>query len=84
MQVSVPIARGAGYFDDKGPSANSAFPEGARAELPESQRELFQHRGEVWLVLNPKAEVFEAFALLKFDGGYQEFKTFAHPTAATN
>jgi len=84
MQVSVPIARGAGYFDDKGPSANSAFPEGARAELPESLGEFFKHRGEVWLVLNPKAEVLKTFAFLQLDGGYKEFKTFAHPTAATN
>ena len=80
----MPIVGGAGYFDNHCAGADTGFPKRARAELPESLGEFFKHRGEVWLVLNPKAEVLEAFAFFQLDGGYQKFKTFAHPTAATN
>ena len=80
----MPIFGTTSNFDHHSAGADTGFPKRARAELPESLGEFFKHRGEVWLVLNPKAEVLEAFAFFQLDGGYKEFKTFADPTAATN
>jgi len=84
VEVTMPITGGAGDFNDHSASTNTRFPKGSGSEFTEGTGELFQHRREIGLVFDTEGEVFKTFALIQLDGGYQKFKTFAHPTAATN